>query len=171
MSRLDKQDPLGREALDFWLGDWDVSWDTPRGKGTGRNRLTRVVGRRGILERFEGRGPLGRPLHGMSVSIRDSADDRWRQTWIDSSGGYLDLVGVEVDGRIAFEMAVVEDGMSAKRRMTWTDVTDDAFVWTWQESKDDGASWTDLWRIDYVRRPGRVRPTAAAATGARPPAR
>jgi hypothetical protein len=164
-------DPLGPRSLDFWLGDWDVTWDTPRGQGRGRNRLTRVVGRRGILERFDGRGPLGRRLHGMSVSIRDSRDGRWRQTWIDSSGSYLDLVGVEVDGRISFEMQVVEEGRPVKRRMTWSDVTAEAFVWRWQESKDQGASWTDLWRIDYRRRPRPVRTTAGAATGTRRSAR
>jgi len=160
----DSDDPLGPAALDFWLGDWDVSWQTNVGPGTGRNRLTRVVGRRGVLERFEGRGPRGGRLHGMSLSIRDSEDDRWRQTWIDSSGSYLALVGVAVDGRIAFEMEAVKDGRPVRNRMIWTDVTDDALVWRWQRSEDHGATWTDLWRIDYRRRPASGA-TTSAATG------
>lgn len=161
-------DPLGDDALDFWLGDWDVSW----GKGGGRNRLTRVVDGAGILERFDGRGPRGR-LRGMSLSIRDSSDGRWRQTWIDSSGSYLDFVGVEVDGRIAFEREAVEDGQSVRRRMVWTDVAADALTWRWQASTDDGKTWIDAWVIDYRRRPpARAATTrAGAARGTRRSAR
>ncbi|HZM72966.1 MAG TPA: hypothetical protein VFC71_06285 [Candidatus Polarisedimenticolia bacterium] len=167
-------DPLGDDALDFWLGDWDVSWDTSVGRGVGRNRLTKVVGRRGVLERFEGVGPRGRRLHGMSLSIRDTADGRWRQTWIDSSGSYLDLVGAEVDRRISFEREAVEDGKPVRYRMTWTDVTDDSLTWHWQRTSDHGATWSDLWTIDYRRRP--VPPRAAttragAARGTRRSAR
>ena len=140
-------DPLGPAALDFWLGDWDVTWD----KGAGRNRLTRVVGGRGVLEQFEGHGPRG-TLLGMSLSIRDGEDGPWRQTWIDSSGAYLDFVGVEVDGRIAFERASVEDGAPTLWRMIWTDVEADALTWRWQRSADGGETWSDQWRIDYRRR-------------------
>ena len=163
----DARDPLGPAALDFWLGDWDVSW----GRGGGRNRLTRVVGGRGILERFDGRGPRGR-LRGMSLSIRDTDDGRWRQTWIDSSGSYLDFEGVEVDGRIAFEREALEDGQPVRRRMVWTDVSTDALTWRWQASTDGGANWTDAWVIDYRRRPkARATPRVAAAPGTRRSAR
>jgi hypothetical protein len=156
-------DPLDDSALDFWLGDWDVSW----GPGGGRNRLTRVVGGRGVLERFDGRGPRG-SLHGMSLSVRDTSDGRWRQTWIDSTGGYLALEGVEVDGRIGFQLEALEEGVLVQRRMIWTDVRPDSMVWRWQSSKDAGATWTDDWRIDYTRRPSgtpAARPRAAAARG------
>ena len=151
-------DPLGDDALDFWLGDWDVSWGT----GGGRNRLTRVVGGAGILERFDGRGPRGR-LRGMSLSVRDSSDGRWRQTWIDSSGSYLDFVGVDVDGRIGFEREALEDGAPVRRRMVWTGVEANALTWRWQSSTDGGATWADAWVIDYRRRP---TPPRAATTRA-----
>ena len=153
----DQPDPLGDDALDFWLGDWDVSWVGKTGRrGGGRNRITRVVDGRGILERFEGRGPGGK-LYGMSLSIRDNEDGRWRQTWIDSSGGYLDFVGVPADGRIAFQRPSVEDGVATLRRMVWTDMEPHGFKWRWQLSNDDGATWTDQWVIDYRRRPGASR--------------
>ncbi len=164
-------DPLGPAALDFWLGDWDVSWATGAGAGGGRNRLTRVIGGPGVLERFDGRGPRGRLL-GMSLSIRAADDGRWRQTWIDSSGSYLDFVGVEVDGRIAFERESVEDGTSVRRRMVWTNVERDSMTWRWQASTDGGATWTDAWVIDYRRRPAHPATTSAgAARGIRRSAR
>ena len=108
----------------------------------------------------------------MSLSIRDVVDGRWRQTWIDSAGGYLDFVGVEIDGRLAFEREAVEDGRPVRRRMVWTDVTTDSLVWRWQSSGDGGTTWRDDWRIDYRRRPaGPIRTRAAAARGTRGSAR
>jgi len=165
-------DPLGDDALDFWLGDWDVSWVGRTGRrGSGRNRITRVVDGRGVLEQFDGRVPGGQLL-GMSLSIRDNEDGRWRQTWIDSSGGYLDFVGVAADGRIAFQRPTVEDGVPTLRRMVWTDVEPDRFAWRWQRSTDQGATWTDEWVIDYRRRRSRAATTrAGAAPGTRRSAR
>jgi hypothetical protein len=141
-------DPLGPEALDFWLGEWDLTWGE---SGRGTNRIERTVGGRVIQETFEGHGPRG-TLHGFSVSIREGADGPWRQTWVDSTGGYLDLVGVEVDGRISFEISTLEDDVAVTRRMVWLDVQPDAFRWEWQETKDAGASWTPIWVIAYRRR-------------------
>ena len=31
-------------------------------------------------------------------------------------------------------------------------VTGDALTWRWQRSLDGGATWSDLWVIDYARR-------------------
>src|SRR3954447_4226937 len=90
-------DPLGADALDFWLGRWSVSWS---GGGRGTNTVTRILADRVVEESFEGRD-ADNVLLGRSVSVRDEADGRWRQTWVDSTGTYLDFVGVDVDGRVA----------------------------------------------------------------------
>lgn len=147
-------DPLGPDALDFWLGDWDLTWGdagdgTPTGRGT--NRIERTVGGRVIQETFEGHGPRG-TLHGFSVSIREGADGPWRQTWVDSAGSYIDLVGIEVDGRISFEVSTLEDDVAVTRRMVWLDVTPASFRWEWQRTTDGGTTWTTDWAIDYRRR-------------------
>ena len=149
-------DPLGEGALDFWIGEWLLSW---AGGGEGTNRIQRILGDRVIEESFEGRDPDG-SLHGRSVSVRDVADGRWRQTWVDSNGAYLELVGVEVDGRIGFQRETTIDGRPVVQRMVWLDVSDGAFRWQWQRSHDGGDSWTVVWEIDYRRAPGveAVRP-------------
>jgi hypothetical protein len=143
----DVPDPLGPDALDFWLGDWDLTWGD---EGRGTNRIERTVGGRVIEETFEGHGPRG-TLHGFSVSIRAGTDGPWRQTWVDSAGSYLDLVGVAVDGRISFEMSTLEEDVAVTRRMVWLDVTPTSLRWEWQRSIDAGASWTTDWAIDYRR--------------------
>lgn len=144
----DVPDPLGPDALDFWLGEWDLKWDDD---GRGTNRIERTVGDRVIQETFEGHGPRG-TLHGFSVSIREGTDGPWRQAWVDSTGGYLDLIGFEVDGRISFQRTSLEGGVSVTQRMVWLDVTPASLRWEWQRSTDGADSWETTWSIAYRRR-------------------
>jgi hypothetical protein len=140
---------LGPDALDFWLGTWDLSWD---GGGEGTNAIRRVLDGRVIEESFDGRDPDS-ALSGRSLSVLEPRAGRWRQTWVDSTGAYLDFVGVEVDGCIAFQRDALVDGASVVQRMVWLDITPDALRWQWQRSGDGGLSWTVVWEIRYRRRP------------------
>ena len=140
-------DPLGDDALDFWLGDWVVSWT---GGGQGTNTIRRILEDRAIEESFDG-SDAESSLAGRSLSVRDAANGRWRQTWVDSTGAYLDFVGVEVDGRIAFQREATVRGLAVMQRMVWLDVTPGAFRWQWQRSGDSGATWELVWEIDYRR--------------------
>jgi hypothetical protein len=140
-------DPLGPDALDFWLGSWDLSW---AGGGHGTNTIQRILEGRVIEESFDGRDDEN-SLIGRSLSVRSVADDRWRQTWVDSTGAYLDFVAVEAGGRISFQRENRVDGNAVLDRMVWLDVTLDAFRWQWQRSHDQGESWDVLWEIDYRR--------------------
>jgi hypothetical protein len=141
---------LGPDALDFWLGTWDVSWD---GGGHGTNTIRRILDDRAIEESFDGRD-ADSTLLGRSVSVLDARDGLWRQTWVASTGAYLDFVGVEVDGRIAFQRKALVDGESVVQRMVWLDVTPETMRWQWQRSDDRGPSWTVAWEIHYRRRSG-----------------
>ena len=140
-------DPLGPGALDFWLGEWTVSW---AGGGHGTNTIRRILDGRVIEETFDG-ADADSALLGRSLSVLDGADGQWRQTWVDSSGSYLDLVGVEVDGRIAFQREAVVGGVAVLQRMVWLDITPDAFRWQWQRSSDSGVVWDVVWEIRYRR--------------------
>jgi hypothetical protein len=141
-------DALGPHALDFWLGEWTLSWE---GGGHGTNVIRRILDDRVIEESFDGRGTTD-VLLGRSLSVLDPADGRWRQTWVDSTGSYLDFVGVEVDGRIAFQRETTIEGVPAVQRMVWLDVTADSMRWQWQGSRDGGATWRVNWEIAYGRR-------------------
>ena len=139
------EDVLGPGALDFWLGRWSVSWT---GGGTGTNTIQRILGGRVIEERFDGRDPSG-DLAGRSLSVMDASDGQWRQTWVDSTGAYLDFVGTAVDGVIAFQRTAA--GGSPLQRMRWLDIASDGLTWQWERSLDGGASWELLWAITYRR--------------------
>ena len=145
-------DPLGPHALDFWLGRWRLSWADG---GEGTNTIRRILDGRVIEESFEGRDGSG-TLLGRSLSVVDGGDGAWRQTWVDSSGAYLDFVGVEVDGAIAFQRTTAEGRI---QRMRWVDRTADGFDWHWERSSDGGAIWEPLWAIRYRRLDGEPAPS------------
>src|SRR5205823_2709627 len=77
--------------LDFWLGDWQLAYAENGKPGTSRNRITKILGGCVVLEEFD--GPPGTPLQGRSVSMYDRATARWKQTWVDNAGAYLDFTG------------------------------------------------------------------------------
>jgi hypothetical protein len=144
-------DQFDGTELDFWLGEWDLTW---AGGGRGTNRLSRILRDRVILEEFEESIESGgeAPLVGRSWSVFDPERRLWRQTWVDDQGSYFDLIGARVDGRFAFVRAAPERGERARQRMVFRDVEPDRFRWTWELSLDDGATWETRWEIDYRRR-------------------
>ncbi len=142
-----------QDRFDFWLGTWDLRWTTPEGHPRGgTNVITRSLGDAVILETFtDPVGSDGTGYQGMSVSTYDAADGVWRQTWVDSASSHMSFVGGWRDDRMQLQRIVVLDGAEVTQRMTWRDITADAFGWDWERSRDDGATWELLWRIDYRR--------------------
>ena len=135
--------------LDFWLGDWGLTWKG----GNGTNRLTRKLGDHVIHEQFqEAPSSSQTALLGESWSVFDPKRRLWRQTWVDDQGGYLDLIGERADESFAFCRSAPELGPNARQRMVFRDVGPDAFRWTWESSLDDGATWAVRWEIAYRRR-------------------
>jgi hypothetical protein len=138
--------------LDFWLGEWDATWEG----GHGTNRLSRVLRERVIFEEFD-EAPESSgadALHGRSWSVFDADRHLWRQTWVDDQGSYLELVGGRAEGCFTFQRAAPERGPQVRQRMVFRDVAADSFHWTWESSLDGGATWTTRWAIDYQRRQG-----------------
>ena len=140
----------GPTSLDFWIGDWSCTWDG----GHGRNRVAREFDGHVVVERFDSLSP--ERWSGMSVSVFDARDGRWRQTWVDSTGNYWALEEGRVHDDLTFEVdetEVREDGsrVDVRKRMVFSDIEGDSFHWRWERSLDDGTSWESLWTIDYRR--------------------
>jgi len=140
-------DEFDGTELDFWLGEWRATWST----GRGRNRIGRILRRKVIHERFEGVDDESGRLVGQSWSVFDPRRNLWRQTWVDDSGGYLDLAGTRVDGWFCFERSAPERGPTSRQRMVFRDITPTTFRWTWEYSPDDGGTWKLRWEISYSR--------------------
>ena len=138
------------DLFDFWLGDWQLSWTNADGTpGQGRNRVTKSEGV--IEERFDGRP--GSPLIGTSVSAYDKTVGRWRQTWVDNMGGYLDFMGGKEGDTFVFARSFERAGKKVMQRMVFSDIKPQSFTWDWQKSDDGGATWQSTWKLNYTRVP------------------
>ncbi len=131
--------------LDFWVGDWELSYEG----GTSRNRITKTLGGCVILEQFT--GAPGTKLDGTSVSTFDRASGLWRQVWVDNTGAWLDFTGGTDGGDRTFERELTKDGKRIRQRMVFREVKADSLKWLWQRSDDGGATWKTTWAIDYRR--------------------
>lgn len=136
-----------REArqFDFWLGDWALYYQG----GTSFNRITATHGGCVIQEQFN--GAPGSKLEGMSVSAFDRTANRWKQTWVDNTGAYLDFTGGFAEGRMILEREAEQGGRKFRQRMVFRDIAADSLKWLWQRSDDGGRSWETKWEIDYKR--------------------
>ncbi len=130
--------------FDFWLGDWELSWGE---NDHGTNHIERIMDDAVILENFESDGYMG-----MSVSVFSKEDSRWHQTWVDSSGAYLDFVGEFADERMILSRNGIVEGKPVQQRMVWYGITKDKFQWNWERSDDNGAVWQVIWKIQYQRK-------------------
>ena len=135
--------------MDFWLGDWDAAYVQNGVAAKSRNRVTKVLDGCAILEEFT--GAPGMSLDGRSYSVYDARAGRWKQTWVDNQGGYLDFAGDVLDGNRVFAREFTRQGKIVKQRMVFRDVKPDSFKWLWQASTDGGATWSTSWEIDYRR--------------------
>lgn len=129
--------------FDFWLGLWDCTWGED-GKGT--NRVERILDGKIIQENFE-----AGEFRGISVSAWDAERGLWRQTWVDSSGSYLDFTGGLRDGQMVLARDAIVRGEACQQRMVWYNITKDEFDWNWERSDDGGMTWQVKWQIKYRR--------------------
>jgi len=92
-------------------------------------------------------------LHGTSVSIFDTHAGKWKQTWVDNQGAYLDFVGEFKDGQMTLQRETTgKNGAKAMQRMVWKNITANEFDWSWEASQDGGKTWQVQWPIHYKRK-------------------
>jgi hypothetical protein len=144
----DQPDHLPAERqLDFWLGEWDVTWDEG---GRGSNRVERILDGKVILENFDGGPSL--PFRGMSVSVYNTRLEEWQQTWVDSEGNYWHFKGGFRDGQMVLATEDVIDGRPVSLRMVFSDIRSDELEWSWERSSDGGITWEVRWHLRYRRK-------------------
>ena len=139
--------------LDFWVGEWDLSWPGPGGKpgGTATNRVEKTLGGCVIEEHFTANG--ANAMLGHSVSTYNPLEKVWKQTWVDNQGGYIALTGEFKDGEMRLiSHGTAPDGKPTMGRMVFYNIKPDSFDWRWESSKDNGANWNLQWPIHYQRK-------------------
>lgn len=149
------QNPCGADKLkefDFWVGAWDLEWKGPKGEvQKGTNEIKRILDGCVVEESFNGGRDL--PLRGRSYSMVDRVSGKWKQTWVDNQGSYLDFTGALEDGKMVLSRAFTDaKGNSRMQRMVFFNIRKDSLEWNWENSTDGGKTWNLAWHIDYKRR-------------------
>ncbi|MDT7537243.1 MAG: hypothetical protein QOI82_828 [Actinomycetota bacterium] len=135
-------------AFDFWIGSWVVT--DPSDGSTGRNTIRRILGGKVLEESFTFPGPDGKPYRGRSHTVHVESRG-WCQTWVDSTGLYLDFVGDLTDGVMRLERQAVVAGEPVVQRMEWSQITTKSLVWQWLRAPESASEFELLWRLDYRR--------------------
>lgn len=138
------------QEFDFWLGQWQLSWNTPSGETkTGTNTIEKILGGCVIQESF-----TDGSFSGNSVSTYNKATQQWQQTWVDNQGSYLVFNGRFENDTMRLSMApqTNQEGKTIIRRMQFKEIKTNSLTWYWQSSEDNGENWQDLWVIKYQRK-------------------
>ena len=133
--------------FDFWVGEWDVR--NPQGQQAGTNSVQLILGDCVVFENWTG----ARGGQGKSFNVYNAAKGKWQQTWVDNSGGVLELFGEYKDGamRLTGEKKG-RDGKTTLDRLTFTKLADGGVRQLWEQSADGGQTWTVAFDGTYVRK-------------------
>ena len=134
--------------FDFWVGEWALTWGADE---QGSNAITRLWDGCVIQEQFDG-APAMAGYKGMSVSTYDAALGKWRQTWVDSEGSYIDLTGAFANGEMVVFSQRIIDGSEVLFKMRFYNIGENSLDWSWERSDDQGKSWDPRWQIHYQRK-------------------
>ena len=133
--------------FDFWLGEWDVRG--ANGQPLGTSRIEGVLGGCALVEHWTGAGPS----RGTSLNFYDRGTGQWTQTWIDNTGTPLRLSGGLREGAMVMEgTAPGAGGRLGRQRITWRPLPGGDVQQTWEQSADDGKSWTVAFDGRYAPR-------------------
>lgn len=126
--------------FDFWVGDWEVQMTTAQGQEViaGHNTVTRDLKGCTITEHWRG----SRGTDGRSLNLYDRQSKRWKQFWVDSQGGLLELGGSSPKPN---EMLMQSQPLNGTvQRVHWKLLDDGRVRQHWQSSTDQGASWNTV---------------------------
>lgn len=150
-SNLDQTATGDSTSFDFWIGHWDLTWTSNGKPQHGVNIIEKAMNGKVVHESFTAGEGDNAGYKGESFSVFDITDHRWKQTWIDNQGAYLDFTGRIGNGIRYFERTGWNPkGEKVHQRMKFYNIEKDSFTWDWEKSTD-GNKWELVWRINYQR--------------------
>ncbi len=133
--------------FDFWAGEWEVR--DAEGKTAGENVISTEQNGCVLVERW--RSAAGGT--GQSFNYYDPAAKKWKQLWV-GLGILLHMEGNLQDGSMRLEgpLQYLAQGRLTTLRGTWTPLPDGRVRQHFEESEDDGRTWTTWFDGYYARR-------------------
>lgn len=150
-------DTPAHAAFDFWVGEWDVYRNLPKGTASplvAHSRIERLYAGCAVRENWM-------PLNGQdggSLNNLDPASGRWHQVWVGAQPGR-----VEFDGGLAGSEMILTGwwqgvngpGQDGIVRMTYTPLDKDTVRQHGQVSTDHGMTWQES--FDFIYRRSRAK--------------
>ncbi len=134
--------------FDFWVGEWEVRG--PAGKVVGHNRIENAHGGCALIEHWTSVNGVT----GTSVNLYDRDRGKWHQTWVDSTGGLLQLDGGLVNGAMVLAGETFDSeapSKVARQKITWTPQPDGRVRQLWESSTDGGKTWSTAFDGLYAK--------------------
>lgn len=134
--------------FDFWVGQWDVH--TADGTFAGTNTISKAERGCVLLESWAGASGGT----GMSINYFDDASGEWVQIWNAAGGTQIDIRGgLTDDGMLLVgKIHYITNSQTADFRGLWTLLEDGRVRQLFEQSNDDGATWTPWFEGFYTRK-------------------
>lgn len=135
-------------AFDFWVGEWDVH--VAGGAFAGSNRIERAQRGCVLIENWS--SATGGT--GTSINYLDKTSDQWVQIWNDAGGSQINIRGGMTDDGMLLTGTIhyVANGTTAPFRGLWTPLPDGRVRQFFEQSSDEGETWTPWFEGFYTRK-------------------
>ena len=133
--------------LDFWLGDWTVTY--PGMAGSSASKVSLDLDKCLVIETWQGaKGHTGKNMFAYSAD-----DQRWHGMFADNEGRVHIFEG-KVSERLAEFIGPSRgaEGQTVLNRIKVVQVAADKVEQSWEKSTDNGGTWTTVFRGQYSRK-------------------
>jgi hypothetical protein len=133
--------------LDFWLGDWTVSY--PGMSATSSSDVHLSLDKCLVVESWVG----GKGHTGENMFAYSSDDKRWHGMFADNEGRVHIFEGKVAQGSAEFTgPSRGPNGEAVLNRIKIVRLSDNNVKQTWEKSRDNGATWSMEFQGDYARK-------------------
>jgi hypothetical protein len=151
--KLPCSNPVYRQ-FDFWIGEWEAFGTD--GKKAGDSKISLILDSCIIFEEWTSASlQQGLRYAGKSFNTYNAATGQWQQTWVDNVGGTNEyMLGKFENNQLIYTSTAFKfskDTM-ALRKMTFTNKGIDKLRQHGEISKDNGATWSTEYDLEYRRR-------------------
>ncbi|MGB7926177.1 MAG: tetratricopeptide repeat protein [Pyrinomonadaceae bacterium] len=134
--------------FDFWIGDWDVQ--NPQGQPAGTSSVQLILGGCVVFENWTSAGGA---YTGKSFNQYNSTLKKWQQFWADDKGGVMEFRGEYQGTELRYTGESVDPkGNKIMHRMTFFNLSPGRVRQWWEQSTDNGKTWTTSFDGLYIKK-------------------
>ena len=134
--------------FDFWVGEWDV-YRTGSKDLLGYSTVESIVGGFAIQESYRSSKSK---YSGTSINKYNQVTGQWEQYWVDNTKLTLHLKGKKVGNQMILVNIMETNDGSIGNRITWTNHENGTVQQIWEQSSDEGESWSKIFDGPYKKK-------------------